>query len=321
MAKITAIEYQLAKNSQLIEDLCDSNSWDFKAIYKKTGIAKRWVSDSKESTLDLALKACNKLKKKKLKNIDTIIYVTQTADYFLPTSACILQTKLNLNQDIKCFDINQGCSGFIYALNIAKSLLDSNQSKKILIVCADTYTKLIDNKNKSCSTLFSDGASAIIVENSKKQFLHSFLFGTDGSGYEKLIVKYGGSKFNFKNINKPRIYMDGSSIYLFSLNKVPANINQLLKSNKINFYDIKMIIPHQASKLVLEGIFSKLKINRKKYFYDIKNIGNTVSSSIPIAIKKISKKNILKKNDKIILSGFGVGLSWGSCLLSWNDID
>ena len=293
-----------------------------KKIQSKTGIYKRWIVSENETAMDLAIKASKKLlhKTENIK-IDTLIYVTQSQDYFLPTSACILQDKLNLQTNIKSFDINQGCSGYIYGLSMASSLIESLESKNVLLVCADTYSKYINQNDRSTKPIFSDGASATLITSSNQNDIGPFLFGTDGSKYNKLIVEEGASKNNYKKTNiKPSIYMDGPGIFLFTLNSVPQNILSLLDKSKTKIELVDKFIFHQASKLIIEELSDKLKIDSNKVPINLKNIGNTVSSSIPILLKDTYDENALNENDLLLLSGFGVGLSWGSCLIKWRNL-
>tara|TARA_B100000963_G_scaffold60448_1_gene48365 strand:+ start:37480 stop:38457 length:978 start_codon:yes stop_codon:yes gene_type:complete len=318
---IKSIETALPKKYLNIKDLCKKNkSWDFKKIVNKTGVEKIWYTPVSQTALDLAYEACKKILKKNNKNsIDTLIYVTQSPDYFLPTNACILQNRLKLKKTVSAFDINLGCSGFVYALSVASSMIKSGMSKKILIVCSDTYTKYIKNNDRTNKPIFSDGASATLVIKSKKKLVGDFLLGTDGSGYKDLIVENGAfkSKLNQRDV---KLYMDGSKIFMFTLANIPLNVEKLLKISKINKYNIKQFFFHQGSKLILESIGKALRLSKEKVFNNLKSLGNTVSSTIPFALKQADKKKIIKNNDLLFLSGFGVGLSWGSCIIRWRKL-
>ena len=279
----------------------DNNRLLFGKIYKKTGILNTRISKKNEDVIDLAYLAILKIKKK-LNNVDGIIFVTQTPRYLLPSCACILQDKLNLSKNIFAVDINMGCSGYIYGLSVAKSLIESNVLKKILLVCADTYSKYID-KNNNSKYLFSDAASVTLISKSEKNKFGNFLFKTDGSKYEKIIIRKNKE-------GKQAFEMDGASVYTFTLLEIPKIIERYLKKEKRSIKEMKKIFFHQASGIILDTL--DRKINKKKIVYkNIKNIGNTTSSSIPISIKDALNKKIIKKNDEILLCGFGVGLSWG----------
>jgi len=204
-----------------------------------------------------------------------------------------------------------GCSGFIYALNLGEKIINSGQGKNGLIICSDVYTKYIDKKNSTCRPIFSDASSAIILSKSNYNSIKNFSFGTDGSGAVDLNLKE----------NSKNIFMDGAKVALFAMKRVPESVKEILKKTHNKIVDIDKFIFHQASKFVLNNIYSILKINKKKIFENYKYLGNTTSSSIPIALKVASSKKILKNNHKIILCGFGVGLSWASVLLKWKKIN
>jgi 3-oxoacyl-[acyl-carrier-protein] synthase-3 len=285
----------------------------FKKIYLKSGIKNIAVSTKNQSALDLATKAADIILKKKYK-IDGIIYVSQSPEYYLPSSSCILQDRLNLSKNIFTFDVNQGCSGYIYGLCLASSLIKNLIAENILLICSDTYSKYISKTNLTCLPIFSDAASATIVTKSKTNFFLDFQFGTDGSGYKDLIVKNSGF---YANSSKPEIFMDGKKILLFTMTKVPELINNILHRNNLTIGKIDYFIFHQASKIVIENLIRKMSLDKNKVYFNIEKIGNTVSSSIPIAISKLIKKKQLKKNSKILLAGFGVGLSMGATIINW----
>ena len=269
----------------------------------------------------MGYKSALKLKKKiNLKKLDGLIFVSQTSDYFLPSSSCILQNKLGLKKNIFSFDVNLGCSGFVYALSIATSMINSNLAKNILIICSDTYSKFINKENLSCKSIFSDGASSIVISKSTKKLIGKFDFGTDGSGSQDLIVKSGGGRTNFISSKKPTISMDGARVFNFTINTVPKSFNKTLKLNKLKKDIVKKVFFHQASKFVLDNLNKSLNLKPSQMFSNLKNLGNTTSSTIPFAIKEADKKNYIKKNDIIFLSGFGVGLSWSSCVLKWEKL-
>ncbi len=319
---IKHIETQLPKNSLKISSLKKKNpSWDIKRIINKTGIEKIWYTKKNETALDLATKASKKILKKVNKDtIDSIIYVSQSPEYFLPSNSCILQNRLRLKKNTKAFDINLGCSGFVYALSIASSLIQSNMSKKILIVCTDTYTKYIKNNDRTNKPLFSDGASATLVCKSKKKLISNFIFGTDGSGYKDLIVEQGASKSNFMSNTKASLYMNGSKVFMFTMSEIPKNINEILNKLSIKKKKINKFFFHQGSKVILETLQESLNLNKSQVYNNLKNLGNTVSSTIPFALKQADKEKKINNNDVLVLSGFGVGLSWGSCVIKWKNL-
>jgi 3-oxoacyl-[acyl-carrier-protein] synthase-3 len=307
--KIDNLYYQLG-SLKLSYNSIDKKfpSWNIKKVQKKTGIKFIYQSSQDEDVLTLALKSAKKtLKNFNKNNIDCIVVVTQTAKNKLPSTSCLMQDKLGLNKNILSFDINLGCSGFIHALGIINSLLKNNVCKNALLVCADTYTKFIHETNRACKSIFSDGAASCIVSKKcKSRFKPSFNFYSDGSGGDDLIEKNGF------------ITMNGAKVFFFTTNTIPNLINNILKKNKLKISQVDYFIFHQASKLVLDKLENILGIPKHKTFTNYHRIGNTTSSSIPILLYELKKKKKIKKNQIIILSGFGVGLSAATCLIKWN---
>lgn len=320
--KISNISYYLPANEEDLNVLkVDNSNWDISKIYEKTGINKRWISNSDETACDLAVIAANKLFNScsvPRQDVDLLIFISQSPDYFLPTTACIIQDRVGLPNNCMAFDVNLGCSGFVYALSIAGSLLDSGVANKGLILCSDTYTKFISKDDRTCRPIFSDGAAAILVEKSDIKSIGPFIFGTDGSGFDRLIVKNGGMRnFSKNNSQNITLEMNGSSVFLFTMNEIPKLINKVLDKAELNIKDLDLIIFHQASKFVIDNLIEKLSLDRNKVFINYEFIGNTVSASIPIALKDACDQNRLKNGDKIMLVGFGVGLSWGAAIVDW----
>ena len=311
-AKISEISFYLPEKLSLKKEY---KKIRFNKIFSKTGIEKVRISKSNHTAINLAELSSKNIVRKYKNIIDTIIYVTQSPEYNLPSGSCILQHKLGLKNNIKAFDINQGCSGYIYGLSLASSLVESGQSNNVLLICSDTYRKYIKNKNNSCYPIFSDGASTTLIKSNKKikKFI-DFKFGTDGSGYLDLIVPNSGSNYD-KQV--PEIFMDGKKVLMFTMNNVPDLIKKILFKNKLKIKDIKFFIFHQASKIVLENLKYKLSIPSNKLIYNLKEIGNTVSSTIPINIANLIKNKKIKKGDKVLLVGFGVGYSMGATIINW----
>ena len=311
-SKILAIEYYLPKKKENNKTLKKFNpKLDINRIKEKTGINNRYIADKNETVIDLSIKCSNKIFKKfPKKKIDFLILVTQTSPYRIPTSACILQDRMGLKKNTIAFDINLGCSGFIYALRMASSLIESKQANNGLIICADTYTKYISKTNTACRPIFSDAGAAILISKSSKNMIGPFEFGADGSGADALELP----------MNTKEIVMNGAKVLTFAMNVVPTNVNLLLKKIKINKNKISKFIFHQASKYILDNINRILSLKKEQVFENYSKVGNTISASIPIALKDASNKNKLKKNSLIVIAGYGVGLSWGSTLIKWNKI-
>ena len=310
--EITDIKYYLPKKRINIKNICKKYKWPYSKIILATGIKYRYETKKNETALQLALSACKTLKSKN--QIDVLIYVTQSPEYLLPTTACIIQNKLNLRKDILAFDINQGCSGFVQGLFTAYSFLKQKEIKKVLLICSDTYTKYIKNGDRSCETIFSDAASAIIIKkNTKKKNI--FKFGTDGSGAKNLIVANSAS--NYKPNLKPNIFMDGKNVFMFTMTNIPSFVLDLLTKSKTNINEIKYFIFHQASKMVVDNLIRKMNLPKKKVFCNYEKIGNTVSSTIPIALFDLLKKKKIKKGNKLLLCGFGVGYSMAATIIEY----
>ncbi len=320
--KISALAYHLPEmvegDSTLLRDNPD---WDLPKIVEKTGIRQRHIAAPGETAVDLAFKAGQKLLAGGLRaaDIDLLILVTQSPDYVLPTSACILQHRLELPKTCMAFDVNLGCSGFVYALSIAGGLIESGVVRNGIILCADTYSKYIEKNDRTCRPLFSDGASATLVEKSEKDNLGPFEFGTDGAGYDRLIVKRGGARDPVKTDSGPGVIeMHGSDVFMFTMRVVPSCVNTLLARAGLQPNDIDLFVFHQASQIVMENLIRTLSLDKDKVFTNFENVGNTVSASIPIALQDAVTQGRLKNGDRAMLIGFGVGLSWGAKLVRWS---
>jgi len=281
--------------------------WDMDNVKKKTGINRLYIASDKEDVFSLSLNACKKtLKNFNKKKIDCIIVVTQTAKNKLPSVSCMLQNELNLKTKIIALDIGLGCSGFVYALATINSFFLSNIASTALLVCSETYSKFLNKKNRTCRTVFSDAAAACIIKKVNTMNNINFTFLSDGSGANDLI-----------EINK-NIEMKGSNIFNFTTKHIPILFNQILKKNKLKKEDIDHYVFHQASKLVIESLSEILKLNKKKIYINYDKIGNTLSSSIPIVLENLKKEKKIKKDQKVMLIGFGVGLSAAATIINWS---
>jgi 3-oxoacyl-[acyl-carrier-protein] synthase III len=302
--------------------------WTVEKISKKTGIYSRPIAGNDEFASDMAIAASQKLfKDSKISpsSLDYLLYCTQSPDYFLPTTACILQDKLGLPNSVGAIDYNLGCSGYVYGLSLAKSLIISGQSSKLLLITSETYSKYIHPKDKSNKTIFGDAASATIISSSSVGEINAkilnFTFYTDGKGYDKLIVKNGALKNRqlsgidivteeggfLKNDNY--LYMDGKAIFEFSSFIVPPLIDKALIANSIRKEDVDLFIFHQANHYMMQIIRNRCQIPEDKFFIHLKECGNTVSSTIPIALKEAFNQGKVKPGMNILIAGFGVGLS------------
>lgn len=331
--KIEAIEYYLPAKIVSNEDLKVENpSWDINLLESRLGVAKRHIADNNETALDLALQACKKLfaKNKDIKSqIDSIIFCTESPDYIFPPNSCILHKMLELSDDVFAFDFNLACSGYIYGLALAQGLICSGNAKNILLINADTYSKYINKQDRSTRMLFGDGAAvSLITTSNSTQGLIDIQCSTSGKDYDKFIIPAGGCRkpksveTSLPVVNKSGnvrmledIHMDGMGILVFVNSKVPLHISSLLERNGLTIDQIDLFAFHQASKMALDSIERLLKIKPGKVFCNLKEIGNTVSASIPILLKDALDKGRVSTGDKVVLSGFGAGLSWGTAII------
>ena len=318
---IEGIEYHLPTITETSQDLLKDNpDWNTDDIFLKTGVNTRHISEVNETAADHACKAAKKLLADTDVNlIDCIIFVTQSPDYLFPTSACIIQNTLGLRQNCLAFDVNQGCSGYIYGLALGVSLLESDIASRVLLLCGETYTKYIDKHDRTCRPIFSDAGSATILAKNKGPSIGPFYFGTDGSGADKLILKNSGARVSERE-KRVRIHMSGSEVFMFTMREIPALVGTLTKSAGVKLEDFSMFFFHQASRIVLETISRKLGLPEEKVYSNIGRIGNTVSSSIPIALADANGEGRINSGDMLLLAGFGVGLSWGGCVLRWKGL-
>lgn len=328
-AIIKAIEYVYPKNKISNEDLSKIfPDYDFSKFEAKVGIKNRyWVKE--ETAVDLAVEACEKLFNTYDRDeIDYILYCTQSPEYFLPTTACILQNKLGLKRNIGALDFNLGCSGFTYGVSLAKGLITSGQVKNVLVVTAETYSKYLHPLDRSNRAIFGDAATATLISFDEIDGIGEFLFGTDGSGYDKLIVKNGGGRFPFdqnaseiiygtdNTYTDNHLYMDGPEVFNFTSEVIPDFTKEIVAKNNIKIEDVDQYVFHQANAFMLNFMRKRLKIASDHFFVDLEDGGNTVSCTIPIALKKYSQT--INEMQNVIVVGFGVGLSWCGGLIKIN---
>ncbi|MFH6963242.1 3-oxoacyl-ACP synthase III family protein [Flavobacterium plurextorum] len=307
--------------------------WSIEKISSKTGIFSRSISGDDEFSSDLAIKACNDLFSNyagiRKNEIEYLIVCTQTPDYLLPSTSCLVQDKLGLNQSIGAVDVNQGCSGFVYSLGLAKGLIASGQVSNVLLVTVDTYTKLINPLDKSNKTLFGDAACATLISNANVGLsakIEQFVYGTNGSGCESLIVKNGGVRNRkilaedvIENENFVRndndLFMDGRAVFEFTINVVPSLVKDVLSKNNLTIEKIDKFVFHQANKFMLDKIRIKAGIPADKFIFNSEYCGNTVSSTIPNSLKILNDSKAFQSGEIVMICGFGVGLSYGGAII------
>lgn len=326
---IKALAYYLPEkivtNKQLVKEFPE---WTVEKIAEKVGVEKRHVS-GEEKVSEMAVKAAERLFADNpaidREVIDFLLVCTQSPDYFLPSTACIVQHRLNLPTSCGAFDFNLGCSGYEYGLATAKGYISAGIAKNVLLITAEAYNKHIHPRDKGNRTIFGDAATATLISTDGFAEIGNFTLGTDGSGAQDLIVKTGGSAYSekandleFDENGNPRssdhLYMSGSDIFNFTLRVVPGMVKETLRKNDLEKDDIDLFVFHQANKFMLNHLRKKLKIDENKFFVNMAEVGNTVSSTIPIAICDARYQGLFHGN--VLIAGFGVGLSWGACTLT-----
>jgi len=299
-------------------------NWDMDLIYAKTGILARHVASADQCASDLGVTAAEKLFAEHdidRDTIDFLLFCTQTPDYPLPTTACLVQDRLGLPTSIGALDFNLGCSGFVYGLSLADGLIRSGSARRILLITAETYSKYIDPVDRSLRTIFGDGAAATLVEAAPEPSLGSFVFGTDGRGADTLIVPDGGARPEQLAI-KPRkrkrwpsrLHMDGPELVKFTLDVVPPMIDRVLADAGLGRDDVDLYLVHQATLFLIKHLRAKLELDEELVPVDLEHAGNTVSSTIPILMRDLRDSRRLQPGKRSLLISFGVGLSWAGCL-------
>ena len=301
--------------------------WDVKRTEKRTGVRQRRIVQQGETAYDLGLNATKKLLKKHPQlesEIDAILFCTQSPDYVMPSNAFLLHRDLVLSKNILALDFTLACSGYVYGLIIALSFITSGFARNVLLVTADTYSKMIDDDDRATRMLFGDGASASwigqTVSGRSEPLIESFQdfkCATDGNGWDQFIVKAGGSRYPSSGMSARReskIRMNGLRVLNLVSEGATTQVRQLLKENELNPDDIAQFFMHQGSQLALDTFSRNLKIGSSKMFSNLSSVGNTVSSSIPILVRDYFSQTSLPRGSRLLLCGFGVGFSWGSLL-------
>ena len=305
------------------------SGWSAAKIEKKVGIKSRHIAGADETALDMAEKACKKLFEEcDSQLIDYVLFCTQSPDYPLPTTACILQKRLNLRKNIGALDFNLGCSGYIYGLSLAKGLISAGIAKNVLLVTSETYSKYMSKNDRSNRSIFGDAATATLLSFSENDGIGNFYLGTDGSGADNLIVKNGGARNHYNPdaesyeyqsssfITDNNLYMNGPEIFNFTLEAVPQMVEEALKANNTDLSHIDYIVFHQANKYMLKSLMTIMQLPAEKFYINLEETGNTVSSSIPLALKQAMENGFIRNGDRVLVAGFGVGYSYGATIVS-----
>lgn len=300
--------------------------WSVEEIAIKTGIHNRYVASEAEFSSDLAIRACEKLFSENQLNADVfdfLIVVTQTPDFVLPGISNLIHSSIGMRRGSGAIDVNQGCSGYVYGLSLAKGLIESKSASNVLLVTADTYTKLLNPRDRSVRTLFGDGATATWVDDSgTADSLSGVIFGTDGEGAGNLIVPHGGLRSAEKMFPKTDtearelvrgefdLYMDGPEIFNFTLKVVARTVSEVLEKSGQEKSEIDFFVFHQANAFVLSHLRDKMELQAARVPILMREWGNTVSGTIPMALCELKEKKQIGDGQKLVLVGFGVGLSW-----------
>lgn len=330
MAYIKAISYYLPKkvvtNEELVKEFPE---WSVEKVAQKIGVVSRHLAAEDETAGDMAEKVARILFDENQidpQTIDFLMLCTQSPDYFLPSTACILQNKLDIPTSAGAFDYNLGCSGCIYGMAMAKGLISAGIAKNVLLLTAETYNKYLHSSDKSNRSIFGDGAAACLISTEGFAEIGEFSLGTDGSGANNLIVKTGAARqkeATGKYVEDDEghicyddyLYMNGGAIFNFTLDTVPAMMVEILAKNKLKKGDIDYYVFHQANMFMLNTIREVCALPKDRFYVNLAAIGNTVSSTVLIGLKECMDNQIIKSGDKVMITGFGVGLSWGGTIL------
>ena len=325
------IPEQVLDNEELARTF---TSWTEEKITRKLGIEKRPICGSDETAVDMAVKSTEALFEQgnfAPEEIDFVLLCTQSPDYFLPTSACLIHERLGLPKSCGALDFNLGCSGYVYGLSLCKGLIEGGMARNVLLITSETYSKYIHSLDRASRPLFGDGAATTLVsavDGSGESPIGPFVFGTDGSGANLLIVPAGGHRMpksdetgvalpdNHGSVrSKDQLYMHGPGIFSFAIDRVPPMVEELLQKSGKTREDIGCFVFHQANKYMLNRLQELCKLEGTRFFNDVLHRGNTVSSSIPIGMIDAFQCGLLSSDEWVMLVGFGVGLSWAATLV------
>lgn len=328
-AFIKGLSYYLPEHEVTNEELVrEFPEWSVEKVAQKVGVNLRHLAADNETAGDMAEKAAHSLFAEyniDPKDIDFVMLCTQSPDYFLPSTACVLQNRLGIPTSAGAFDYNLGCSGCIYGMAMAKGLIASGIAKNVLLLTAETYNKYLHHDDKSNRSIFGDGAAACLISTEGFAEIGEFVLGTDGSGAENLIVKTGAARQKEATGKQDEdseghirrddyLYMNGGAIFNFTLDAVPAMMSQLFDKSSLNKEDIDYYVFHQANKFMLNTIRKVCALPKDKFYINLENVGNTVSSTVLIGLKECMKNGNIHSGMNVMVCGFGVGLSWGGTI-------
>mgnify|MGYP004702836867 CR=1 FL=1 len=305
-----------------IEKIVDTtNEW----IITRTGIKTRYIADFEVATSDLATEAALRALKDaniKAEEIDLVIVATITPDMAFPSTACIVQNNINAI-NASAFDLGAGCSGFVYALTVGKQFILSGMYKRVLIIGADELSKVVDWSDRNTCILFGDGAGAVVIGITEEgKGILSESLGSDGEGGKFLNIPAGGSRMptTLETVQGKYHYikMDGSEVFKFAVRIMSKSCLESIEKSGYSIDQIDYLVPHQANIRIIESAAKKLKLTMDKVHVNLEKYGNMSAASIPVSLDEAVKQGKIKKDDIIVMVGFGAGLTWGSCVMKWN---
>ena len=332
-ADIRAIAYALPDSAVTNEMLSQEHpAWDMRRVMARTGVATRYIARPDETAFDLACRASDLLltdHPEARDRIDAILFCTQSGDYLLPANSTLLHGYLDLREHVFAIDFNLACSGFVYGLALAQSLIAAGMARDVLLVTADTYSKYVHPGDRAARTLFGDGAAATWISSSdSERGLIDVSCASSGKDHDLFIIPAGGCRMprsaetsvakadltgSIRSLE--HIHMDGSGVLRFVESTVPPQVRAVLQRNDLTMDEIDVVIFHQASKVTIDSLCRLLDVPHERSFTNLRDVGNTVSASIPIAFKDATDQGRLRPGDRVLLCGFGVGMSWATAIL------
>lgn len=330
-AHILATDYVLPDGVVTNADLEARNpNWRLRDVEKRTGVLERRWAPADQTAFDLGVLACERLFERTgidRANVDAILFCTQSPDYVMPPNACMLQHSLGISSGAAAFDYSLACSGFVYGLMLANSMIVSGAATNVLLVTAETYSKLFNPQDRGPATLFGDGAAATIV-SAGRSGMNAFVVGTDGSGARCFYVPAGGARSPrtsdgaardpFGNLRSPRdIHMEGAEVLSFLKREARPMAEGVFRRSGLAMKDIDLVLVHQASRLALDYVYETLDVPSDKRFDNLADVGNTVSASLPILMRDAEITGRLKPGMRLLTLSFGVGWSWAGCVITW----
>lgn len=332
MAFIKAISYYLPERVMTNEELVhEFPEWSVEKVAQKVGVESRHLAADRETAGDMAEKAAKKLFSEyniSPSEIDFVMLCTQSPDHFLPSTACILQDRLGIPTSAGAFDYNLGCSGCVYGMAVAKGLIAGGIAKNVLLLTAETYNKYLHPSDKSNRSIFGDAAAACLISTEGIAEIGNMSLGTDGSGAKHLIVETGAARHKAATGKETidddghirrddYLYMDGSAIFNFTLDTIPIMMKEILEKNMLDKSDVDYYVFHQANKFMLNTIRKVCVLPKDKFYVNLSETGNTVSSTVMIGLKQCLESGSITSGMKVMVAGFGVGLSWGGTILKF----